>query len=92
VLEIACLFNLHVLHAPSLTLRGAPGTRPVLIALVLVVAAQLVFTCAPPAQAVFQTRAVGLWDGLVILGLGVVAFAVMELEKRLSPRGFLSEA
>jgi hypothetical protein len=41
---------------------------------------------------VFQTRAVGLWDGLVILGLGVVAFAVMELEMRLSPRSFLSEA
>jgi magnesium-transporting ATPase (P-type) len=42
VLETACLFNVRFLHASSLTLRGAPGTRPVSIGLVLVVAAQLV--------------------------------------------------
>ena len=88
VLEIAYLFNVRFLHAPSLTLRGALGTRPVLIALAVIVLAQAGFTYAPPAQALFQTRAIGPEGALMILAAGVLAFAVMELEKRLTARLF----
>ena len=52
----------------------------------LVVAAQFVMTYAPPAQRLFDTRAVPLVDGLLIVGSGVVVFGLLEVEKQVRLR------
>jgi hypothetical protein len=33
-------------------------------------------------QRLFQTRSIGLGDGLVIVGIGIVLLCVLEVEKR----------
>ncbi|SCY97324.1 cation-transporting P-type ATPase [Microvirga guangxiensis] len=83
VLEIFYLFSVRFLHAPSLTWRGMLGTRPVLIGVGVVVLAQLAFTYLPPVQALFDTRAVSLLDGVAIVATGVVLLLILEGEKHL---------
>jgi len=86
VLEIFYLFNVRYLHQASITLRGALGTPAVLIALAVVVAAQLAFTYAPFMQQWFATRPVSLADGAMIVGVGVVMLLLLEGEKLLLRR------
>jgi magnesium-transporting ATPase (P-type) len=81
VFEIFYLFNVRYLHMTSLTLRGALGTLPVLVALLVVVAAQLAFTYLPLMQQWFDTRALGLLDCLLILAAGVLFILILEVEK-----------
>ncbi|MCK7475991.1 MAG: cation transporting ATPase C-terminal domain-containing protein [Rhodopseudomonas palustris] len=52
-----------------------------LIALAVVIAAQLAFTYAPFMHTLFGTAPVSLQDGLVIIGAGAVMMVVLELEK-----------
>jgi magnesium-transporting ATPase (P-type) len=81
VLEIFYLFNVRYLHMTSITLRGALGTPPVLIALGAVVIAQLTFTYAPFMHELFETRPVGIVDGIVIIAAGVLLMLALEGEK-----------
>ncbi|TDR93638.1 HAD-IC family P-type ATPase [Enterovirga rhinocerotis] len=81
VMEIVYLFNVRYLHGRSFTWRGALGTPMVLAAIVAVVLAQLAFTYAPWMHALFDSRPVALADGIVILLVGVAAFAILEAEK-----------
>ena len=83
VMEIFYLFNVRFVHGTSLSLRALLGTPAVLIALGVVLAAQLAFTYLPALQEVFETRPVGLRDGLLIVGVGVVLFLIVEAEKLL---------
>ena len=46
-----------------------------------VIAAQFVFTYAPFMHGVFATRPVSLADGVNIVILGIVFFAILELDK-----------
>ncbi|WP_139784806.1 hypothetical protein [Roseovarius sp. A-2] len=46
-------------------------------------AAQFAVTCLPSLQRAFGTRAVPLIDGLLILGTGLVFFALIEIEKQM---------
>ena len=92
VLQIFYLFNVRFLHQTSLTLAGALGTKPVLIALTAVVFAQLAFTYAPLMQTLFDTRPVAITDGLIILATGVLLMVILEIEKILFRRlGFLDD-
>jgi magnesium-transporting ATPase (P-type) len=81
VMEIAYLFSVRYLNLPSLTLQGIVGTPAVLLGVGAVVLAQLAFTYLPPLQRMFDTRPLGLKEGLVAIGVGVLFFAVLELEK-----------
>ena len=83
VMEIFYLFSVRYLRAPSLTLQGLRGTRPVLIALTLVVTLQLIFTYAPFMETIFDTRPVDFLHGAEIIGIGIALFAILELEKSL---------
>jgi magnesium-transporting ATPase (P-type) len=65
----------------SITLRGALGTPPVLIAIATVVIAQLAFTYAPFMNELFQTRPVQIADGLITVAAGVLLMLVLESEK-----------
>lgn len=86
VMEIFYLFSVRFLHSPSLSLRGLMGTPAILIGVSLVVLLQLAFTYAPPLQALFDTRSVGLLDGLLIIAAGVGLFVLLEGEKTLRRR------
>jgi potassium/sodium efflux P-type ATPase len=81
VFGIFYLFNVRYLHVTSITWRGALGTPAVLLALAVVIAAQLTFTYAPFMHALFETRAVSIADGLVIIGAGILLMLVLEGEK-----------
>jgi magnesium-transporting ATPase (P-type) len=89
VLKIFHLFFIRNLHGPSLTWAAARGTPAVWITLAVAVAAQLVFTYWPPAQAAFGTGSVPLFEGMVAMALGAVFFGLIESEKqiRLALRG-----
>jgi hypothetical protein len=67
----------------------------VLAGVAAVTAAQLLFTYWPPMQRVFETRPVGVAEGLAILATGVALLLLFEVEKRvvtwLARRGFLRD-
>jgi len=86
VFEIFYLFNVRYLHMTSLTWNAVRGTPAVLWAIAAVVIAQFLFTYAPWMQALFQSRAVPFWDGVLIVALGVVLMFVLEVEKLLLRR------
>jgi len=48
-----------------------------------VTAAQFAVTYLPPLQQVFGTQAVPFFDGLIIIAVGVMFFAIIEVEKQL---------
>ena len=86
VLAVFYLFNVRYLRSRSITLRGALGTRPVLLAIAVVVVAQLAFTYLPVMNAWFDTRPVALADGALIVMLGAALMLVLEAEKALLRR------
>ncbi|MEZ5826287.1 MAG: cation-transporting P-type ATPase [Geminicoccaceae bacterium] len=83
VLEIFHLFFIRNIHGTSLTWAAVRGTRIVWACVVAVTAAQFAITYVPPLQRVFGTQAVTLADGLLIVGVGAVFFALIETEKQM---------
>ena len=83
VLEIFNLFFIRNIHGPSLTLSAVRGTPYVWAAVLVVTVAQFAITYVPALQTVFGTQAVPFGDGLLIVGLGVVFFGMMEVEKQM---------
>jgi magnesium-transporting ATPase (P-type) len=81
VFEIFYLFNVRYLHMTSITLRGALGTPPVLIAIAVVVVAQFAFTYAPFMHELFQSHPVHIIDGIVTVAAGILLMLVLEGEK-----------
>ncbi|MFN4193295.1 MAG: cation-transporting P-type ATPase [Tabrizicola sp.] len=82
VLEIFNLFFIRNMHGTSLTWAAVRGT-PVIWAVVIVVTlAQFAVTYLPPLQAVLGTAAVPFGDGVLIVAVGVVFFALIEIEKQ----------
>lgn len=86
VMEIFHLFFIRNIYGTSLTWRAVQGTKVVWLTVIAVTLAQLAITYLPPLQQVFATEAVPLLDGLLIVGVGVMLFAVVETEKQLRLR------
>ncbi|WP_338243771.1 HAD-IC family P-type ATPase [Aurantiacibacter hainanensis] len=86
VAEVFYLFNVRFIHMRSITLKGALGTKPVLIALATVIVAQLSFTYLPFLQRVFDTRPLSLAEGALIIAIGAALFLVLEVEKAIVSR------
>ena len=86
VFEIFYLFNVRYFHMTSITLRGARGTPPVLLAIAAVVIAQFTFTYAPFMHELFQTRPVPIVDGFITVAAGVLLMSILEAEKNLLRR------
>ncbi len=82
-MEIFYLFNVRYLHMTSFNFRGVLGTPAVLIAIAVVVIAQLAFTYLPIMQAIFETRPIGFGDGLLIVAVGVAVMIILEIEKNI---------
>ena len=83
VLEIMYLFYIRNLRSPSLTWAAAKGTRTVWVCVSIVTVAQFAITFLPPMQAIFGTQPVPLFDGLLIVAIGAVFFALIETEKQM---------
>jgi magnesium-transporting ATPase (P-type) len=83
VMEIFHLFFIRNIYGTSLTWKAVRGTRVVWATVIAVTAAQFAITYLPPMQAVFATEPVQFLDGLLIFGVGVMLFAIIESEKQL---------
>lgn len=83
VLEIAYLFFVRNIHGTSLTWEAVKGTRVIWACVLSVTVLQFALTYAPPFQSVFGTAAVGLFDGIIVVLVGVALFALLETEKQL---------
>jgi potassium/sodium efflux P-type ATPase len=83
VLEIFHLFFIRNIYGTSLTWKAVRGTRVVWICVIAVTLAQFAVTYLPLLQHVFGTQPVPFFDGIVIVAVGAVFFAVIESEKQL---------
>ncbi|SNY45555.1 plasma-membrane calcium-translocating P-type ATPase/potassium and/or sodium efflux P-type ATPase,TIGR01523 [Arsukibacterium tuosuense] len=85
-MEVWYLFSVRYMQGPSLSLQGIKGTKPVLMAVTLVFGLQLLFTYQPHLQQLFNTEPLQFKHGLICVAVGVVIFALLELEKWLKLR------
>ncbi|WP_291010203.1 cation-transporting P-type ATPase [Hydrogenophaga sp.] len=83
VLEIFHLFFIRNIYGTSLTWQAVRGTPMVWATVLAVVVAQFAITYLPLLQGIFATAPVPLWDGVLIVGIGVVLFALLESEKQI---------
>ena len=83
VMEIFHLFFVRNIYGTSLTWKGLRGTRIIWITVIGVTAAQFAITYVAPLQEVFATEAVSVFDGMLIVAVGVVLFAIVESEKQI---------
>lgn len=88
VMEIFHLFFIRNLYSTSLNWNAVRGTRVIWATVVGVTAAQLAFTYVPFMQRAFGTSAVSLRDGVLVIGIGVALFTIVELEKQVRLRVF----
>jgi len=86
VMEIFQLFFIRNINDASLSWQAARATRPVWLAVLVVVLAQLAMTYLPFLQAVFQTEGLSPADGFLVVAIGVVSYILMELYKAVSRR------
>ncbi|MHC3994029.1 cation-transporting P-type ATPase [Thiomicrolovo sp. ZZH C-3] len=89
VLEIFHLLFIRNFRNASLSFSSLRGTPIVWSAVGLVVLGQLCITYIPWLQGVFGTEAVALPDLLLMVGLGVLLFVIIEAEKQLRLRLFV---
>jgi magnesium-transporting ATPase (P-type) len=83
IAEAFYLLNARFLTAPVLNRAGLLGNRYVLIAIVLVVGFQLMFTYLPLMQTFFGTAPIDAAAWARILVFGLALFTLVELEKAL---------
>ncbi|HSR72173.1 MAG TPA: cation-transporting P-type ATPase [Kiloniellales bacterium] len=81
MLEVFYLLNARFRVDSCLSREGLLGSRPVLVAIGLVLALQLLFTYTAPFQLLFESRPLDLMAWLRIALIGVALLAVVELEK-----------
>lgn len=86
VMEIFHLFFIRNIYGTSLTWKLARGTKVVWLAVISITAAQFAITYFPPLQVAFETEAVPLFDGVIVVSIGLALFAIIEIEKQLRLR------
>lgn len=86
IMEIFHLLYIRNMDNIHLTWQSIKGTKPVWMAIILVTLAQLAITYIPALQGIFDTRAIALKEGIIIIGLGMVLFAILESEKQIRLR------
>ncbi len=79
--EIFYLFNVRYLHTTSITWRGLVWTAPVLVAIFVLLVAQLLFTYAPLMNTLFETRPLGLADSALLVAIGFGLMVLLKVEK-----------
>ncbi|CDK99781.1 P-type calcium transport ATPase [Magnetospirillum gryphiswaldense MSR-1 v2] len=84
--EVFYLLNVRRLRGPALSRHGLSVSRPALIAIAVVTAWQMLYTYAPPMQAVFESAGLGWAAWGRILAAGALIFVFVEVEKVLLTR------
>jgi magnesium-transporting ATPase (P-type) len=79
--EVFYLFNTRFLKEAVLNREGLLGNRFVYIAIVLVIAAQFLFTYTKPFQLLFSSAALTMADWLRIIVVAFSVFVLVETEK-----------
>jgi len=79
--QVFYLLNSRYLLDSSLSLRAHMGNRYLPLGIIAVVILQLIFTYAPPVQAMFGNESIPLWVWPWLLAGGFVFFLVVEAEK-----------
>ncbi len=83
VMEIFHLFFIRNIYGTSLTWKAVKGTRVVWLSVIILTMAQFAITYIPFLQRIFSTKPIPLFDGVLIVILGIVFFAILEIEKQL---------
>jgi magnesium-transporting ATPase (P-type) len=86
VMEIFHLFFIRNIYGTSLTWKAVRGTKVVWATIIVITLAQFAITYIPPLQSVFSTVAIPFWDGVLIVGIGIALFAIIETEKQIRLR------
>lgn len=79
--EIFYLFNSRYISAPVLNKKGMLGNRYALMAIVILILFQLLFTYASPMQSLFGTAAITGQTWLLIIGISSSVLFLVEIEK-----------
>jgi magnesium-transporting ATPase (P-type) len=79
--EVFYLFNVRSFTEPVLNREGLTGNRYILIAIVLLLASQAVFTYVPLMHTLFGTAALDAITWLRIVGFGIIVLLAVEAEK-----------
>ena len=83
VMEIFHLFFIRNFYSTSLTWKAVRGTKVVWAVVAAITAAQFAITYMPALQDVFATESVPFWDGVLVIGIGIALFAIVETEKQI---------
>jgi magnesium-transporting ATPase (P-type) len=83
VLEIFHLFFIRNIHGTSLTLAAVRGTKAIWIVVLTVAAAQAAVTYLSLPQTLLGTMAMSFFDGVLIVAVGTIFFALVEIEKQI---------
>ncbi|MFC4269971.1 cation-transporting P-type ATPase [Sneathiella chungangensis] len=83
VMEIFHLFFIRNIYGTSLTWKAVRGTKVVWTTVIIVTVAQFAITYVSPLQNLFATEAVPLFDGMLIICVGIALFTIIETEKQL---------
>ena len=86
MLEVFYLLSIRYLHASALGRGGLRITRAVGIAVLVVILLQLIFTYAPFMEEFFDARPIDFLHGAEIIGMGLLFFMLLELEKAIRRR------
>ncbi len=86
VLEIFHLLFIRNMYGSALSGKAVRATRAVWISIIVVIIGQIAITYVPWLQSVFETEGVGLFDTMLMLGIGVTMFFIIEVEKQLRIR------
>ena len=86
VMEIFHLFFIRNIYGTSLTWKAVRGTKMVWTVVIVITVSQFAITYLPLLQTVFATEAISFGDGMLIVGVGVGLFAIIETEKQIRLR------
>ena len=83
VLEIFHLFFIRNMYSTSLNREAILGTAVVWYAVITVTIGQFAITYIPGLQIIFDTQAIPILDGILIIAVGVIMFGIIEVEKQI---------
>jgi len=86
VMEIFHLFFIRNMYGTSLTWKAVRGTKVVWGAVITVTLGQFAITYLPVMQSIFATAPVPFLDGVLMVGIGVALFTIIEIEKQIRLR------
>jgi magnesium-transporting ATPase (P-type) len=86
VMEIFHLFFIRNMYGTSLTWKAVRGTKVIWGAVITVTLGQFAITYLPMMQSIFATEPVPFLDGVLMVGIGVALFTIIEIEKQIRLR------